>query len=133
MERVQDIKDRKSSGVVRAFPPDLIVRIAQVIGVSAPATTRVLRAQLRVLPSIIELYETRDLAGSATERILALGSVSRACAAVLKAFERDKREIASGLRRDVMRPQLIWSLAVALNAKRPEWAIRGGGAERRFA
>jgi hypothetical protein len=132
MEQVeQDGKGERASDR-QAFSDDLIARIAEVIGVSDRLKTNMLRVQLGVLCSNVELYKTRGLAGSATERILALEPVSKTCAAVLRAFDQDKKEIAAGLRRDVMMPQLVWCLALAMNSERAERVVISGGGDRKL-
>lgn len=113
-------------------PNDLVARIAKLIDINGPEKLRILREQLRILPSNIALYKTRDVAGSPTERILALQSVSSSCAAVLKVFERDEKEIAAGLRRNVMVPQILWFLALGLKPLHPESVITSGQAGRKL-
>ena len=82
------------------------------------------------MPDLAALYRTYNAAASPTERIKALNPVLRACSNLLKSLDLDpEHPISNGIADDkVITLNLIWSLALMIDSKRPEWAIRDGKA-----
>ncbi len=107
-----------------AFSDKTVSEIANAIGLTDDAKIRDLAERLSTLPGLAASFRTLDAAGPPSTRVEALGAVARSCAAVLETFAKDEREIARDLRRDVMVPQIIWSLALEIDPAHPEWAIR---------
>ena len=112
------------------YPTELVAEIAEAVGVADPAKISALARGLRELPDLAALYRTYNAAASPTERIKALNPVLRACSNLLKSLDLDpEHPISNGIADDkVITPNLIWSLALMIDSKRPEWAIRDGKA-----
>ena len=83
------------------------------------------------MPDRAALYPTYHAAASPTERFKALNPVLRACSNLLKSLDLDpEHPISNGIADDkVITLNLIWSLALMIDSKRPEWAIRDGKAD----
>ncbi len=113
-----------------AYPRKLIAQIADAVGITDPAKISALARGLHEMPDLAALYRTYNAAASPTERIKALNPVLRACSNLLKSLDLDpEHPISNGIADDkVITPNLIWSLALMIDSKRPEWAIRDGKA-----
>jgi len=112
------------------YPTELVAEIAEAVGITDPAKISALARGLREMPDLAAFARTYNAAASPTKRIKALNPVLHACSNLLKSLDLNLEDPISNIitNENVIKPNLIWSLALMIDSKRPEWAIRDGKA-----